>query len=478
MEDDHMVAQPAGSNDGVVQVYPHNPHYLMFQGKPTLLITSAEHYGALINPDFDIPAYLDVLARYDLNYTRVYPGAYIEVEGMFIENNTLAPKMGRHLLPWARSAEPGAWDGGPKYDLSAWSEEYFERLHIFIAEAARRDIIVELCFFNCQYAESWHACALNPANNIQAIGPADFNAVQTLESPALVEAQARYVEKIVREVNGYDNVILEICDEPTLKGTPAALAAAWIDHLAGVIAAVERGLPKQHVVAQQVMLGIDFTRDARIPLITTQYICQSSEQIGGVEALDTLYALNKPIECNETAYYPIWYEGDVESASRAEAWEFMVGGGAAFNHLNGRFTVTDPRGATPDNHRVLRALKCLRTFLEGVSFAEMVKDTSFFTAGLEPGAHARGMSLAGSQYVLYIHHSTLKESGVNYVANWGDYEETLELHLPPGRYVAKWYHPEDLELVESREITLGEKPVLLRTPRYAFDIALKIYLHS
>jgi hypothetical protein len=42
--------------------------------------------------------------------------------------------------------------------------------------------------------------------------------------------------------------------------------------------------------------------------------------------------LHKPIELNETFYYPGWYKGDKVAASRVEAWEFMVGGGAGFNH--------------------------------------------------------------------------------------------------------------------------------------------------
>ena len=39
----------------------------------------------------------------------------------------------------------------------------------------------------------------------------------------------------------------------------------------------------------------------------------------------------------------------------------MVGGGASFNHLNGRFTAKDPAGNTPDNAQILSALK-----LEGI----------------------------------------------------------------------------------------------------------------
>jgi hypothetical protein len=461
-------------NKNVVQIYPGNPHYLMFKGEPILLITSAEHYGAVINPDFDFRPYLARLAEYGLNYTRIYPGAYVEVEGMFIENNMLAPKKGRHLLPWARSNVAGCWDGGNQYDLDAWSEDFFHRLRDFIAEAVRHDIVVEICFFNCQYEEGWHACPLNAANNIQQVGAEDYNDFQTLKNPELTTAQDRYVEKILREVNDFDNVILEICDEPTLKGTPAPQAVDWIDHLVGVIVAAENGLPKQHVIAQQYMNGVDFTRDKRVPLITTQYIRQSSEQIGGVEALDTVYHLQKPIELNETAFYPIWYEGDIEAASRAEAWEFMVGGGAAFNQLNGRFCVPDPAGNTPDNLRILTSLNHLKNFMVGFAFQEMVGGTSFLLSGLSEGSLAQGMSEEGRQYALYIHHSTLNENGVYYIADPGTYQENLVLLLPAGRYRADWVLPEENRTLQSVEFEHagGEKSV--SSPVYTFDIALRI----
>jgi len=37
----------------LLRVSAANPHYLEYRGKPILLISSAEHYGAVINQDFD-----------------------------------------------------------------------------------------------------------------------------------------------------------------------------------------------------------------------------------------------------------------------------------------------------------------------------------------------------------------------------------------------------------------------------------------
>ena len=44
------------------EIHTDNPRYFLFRGEPTVLITSAEHYGAVLNADFDCVKYLDMLA--------------------------------------------------------------------------------------------------------------------------------------------------------------------------------------------------------------------------------------------------------------------------------------------------------------------------------------------------------------------------------------------------------------------------------
>src|SRR6266498_2832934 len=75
-----------------LSLHPDNPHYFLFRGKPTVLVTSGEHYGAVLNLDFDYRKYLDTLAKDGLNNTRTWSGAYCEAPGDFnIASNTLAP---------------------------------------------------------------------------------------------------------------------------------------------------------------------------------------------------------------------------------------------------------------------------------------------------------------------------------------------------------------------------------------------------
>jgi len=84
-------------------LHPDNPHYFLWRGKPTVLITSGEHYGAVLNLDFDYATYLKELEAKKLNLTRTWSGAYCEPVGAFnITSNTLAPARGKFISPWAR----------------------------------------------------------------------------------------------------------------------------------------------------------------------------------------------------------------------------------------------------------------------------------------------------------------------------------------------------------------------------------------
>src|SRR3974390_3517107 len=92
---------PAAPSDPIA-LHPQNPHYFLWRGQPTVLITSGEHYGAVLNADFDYVKYLDTLAADKLNLTRTWTGGtYCESADAFnIARNTLAPLAGGFLCPF------------------------------------------------------------------------------------------------------------------------------------------------------------------------------------------------------------------------------------------------------------------------------------------------------------------------------------------------------------------------------------------
>ncbi|MGA2983726.1 MAG: hypothetical protein ABSG32_07915 [Terriglobia bacterium] len=464
-----------------LKVHPANPHYYLFNGEPTVLITSAEHYGAVVNLDFDYVKYLDALKAYGMNYTRIYPGAVLELVDEYMKGNPLGPKPQRTIVPWARSNEPGHVYGGNKFDLDKWNPEYFARLKDFIAKAAERGIVVEICFFNSEYLINWPVSPLYYENNIQGVGKCDFEDFQRLNRPELVQRQSEYVSKITQEVNAYDNVVLEICDEPS-NFTAHADAGPWVGHLLQVVHDTEERLPRKHLVAQEVEgpLGgpVDFSGTSLVSVIVGQYVWggdADSDQMGGMKGLDYEYRYNKPMELNETAYYPGWYhDTDPVAASRVEAWEFMVGGGASFNHLNSRFTAEDPAGNTPDNAQVMAALRNLKSFIYSFNFLKMRAGADFVVSGVPASVYCRGMSQRGEQYALYHHHSELEHDQMYYIVKPGHYHETLVLDLPGGTYRADWVDPASGSVISSATFTHQGGKKNLDTPEHTVDIALRI----
>lgn len=466
----------ARSNAQTIRIDSANPHYYFFDGKPTVLVTSAEHYGAVVNGDFDYVAYLNALQSYGLNYTRIYPGYLFEPMGKFMTGNTLGAKPASLVLPWARSNQPGYLLSGNKFDLDEWNPAYFRRLEDFIAQAGKRGIVVEICFFNGQYSDTWPLSPLYYENNIQGVGHNGYRDAQTLKYPGLVQREDAYVRKIVQEVNSFDNVILEVCDEPALF-TPIADAGPWVAHMLVVTRNAEIHLPKKHLIGQEVQGPvdgpIDFSGNPADSIVITQYLWHTHDwEMGGLQGLDLEYRHNKPIEQNETNYYPL-YAGDAVADSRVEAWEFMVGGGGSFNQLNGSFTVENPAGSTPDNAKVLSALRNVKRFIDSFDFVDMVPDRGFVVSGIDRATHYRGLSQYGKQYALYIHHSE-GGGGSAYTVTPGHYQERLVLSLPAGKYKADWIDPASYAILATETFAHPGGSHLLVTPAYAVDISLRI----
>lgn len=272
------IVMPNASAGDPIRLHPSNPHYFLYDQNPTVLITSAEHYGAVVNADFDYATYLQTLHDAGLNYTRIFTGTYVEVPGSFgIQHNTLAPTTGRFLAPWKRTDQPGPFHGEPKWDLDQWNEDYFDRLRDFISTALAKGVVVEVTLFCSTYQDAyWKRNPQNPSNNLSGLDDkvTRLNSL-TLADPKLTAIQTELVQKIVRELNPYDNVIYEIQNEPwsdhgqnatrilrTLDPKPGqeswfkwAVVAdeaslAWQKVIAQTIVNTEATLPKQHLIAQ------------------------------------------------------------------------------------------------------------------------------------------------------------------------------------------------------------------------------------
>ena len=93
--------RPAAAADKPLSLHPDNPHYFLFRGKPTILLTSGEHYGAVLNLDFDYFPYLDELKDAHPSISRSpFRGRTAKIPPAFgIVDNMLAPQPKRFLSP-------------------------------------------------------------------------------------------------------------------------------------------------------------------------------------------------------------------------------------------------------------------------------------------------------------------------------------------------------------------------------------------
>ena len=205
---------PSAPAAEALRQHPANPRCFLFRGRPAVLVGSTEHYGAVLNPDFEWRRYLDTIGADGLDLVRIFSGAYFEKSGDFgIRDNTLAPAPGRALVPWARSTTPGARGGGNLWDLDRWDPAYFERLRGFVEEASRRSIVVEVALFSSNYS-GWSMSPFHADNNVNGLRALDKRKVHTLDNGPLLARQEALVRRMVAELAPFDNVYYEVQNEP------------------------------------------------------------------------------------------------------------------------------------------------------------------------------------------------------------------------------------------------------------------------
>lgn len=453
-----------------LRVHAPNPRYLEWRGRPAVLIGSGEHYGALVNLDFDFARYFATLQKDGLNVTRVFSGAcYVEPQGAFhIEGNTLAPAKGRYLAPWARSTQPGAWDGGNRWNLEGWNEDYFTRLRELVSAADKAGVVVEFNFFCPFYADKenktkslmWPLSPFHPANRTTDIGDTPHDKLYSLEAdPRALAAQERFVRRVVAELKDAGNVYYEVCNEPYFGG----VTMDWQHRIIDLIEDAQGAHEAKKVISLNIA-----NRSARIerphPAVGLFNFHYTYPPIAVAEN----WALNKAMGNNETGF-----RGQKDEVYRNEAWDWLLAGGATFNHLDYSFIAghedgafvypdTQPGGGTP----ALRSqLGVLKRFMESLDFVHL-KPSNDLVSGLGAGASIQLLAQPGKQYAGYLHHSGKKSKELNR----GRWQDTFTIRAAEGSYRVEWIDPVSGRVLEEAAISKLD----LKTPVYETEIALKI----
>jgi hypothetical protein len=442
-----------------IQLHPDNPHYFLWRGQPTVLITSGEHYGAVLNADFDYVKYLDTLAADRLNLTRTWTGGtYCEPASAFnIAHNTLAPLAGRFVCPFSRSGQLGYKGGGNRFDLERWDESYFKRFRDFVGKASAHGVVVEVNLFCPFYEDSmWALSPLHPANNVNSVGVglARTNVYTLDRHGGTLAWQERLVRKFVEELREFDNVYYEICNEPYFGG----VTLDWQRHIADVIGEAQREHPNKKLISQNIANDRAKVVNPHPAVSIFNFHYATPPDTVGMN-----YALDRVIGDNETGF-----KGTNDAPYRTEAWEFIVAGGGLYNNLdysfvagheNGRFVypANQPGGGNPAFRHQMRIL---RDFINGFEFVKMKPDGTVIKGGVPKETLRVALAEAGRAYAIYLRRGV--EHG------------TLEVELPAGKYSAEWISPLNGAALKTEEFAHSGGTRSLAAPEPAGEIALRI----
>ena len=189
----------------------------------------------------------------------------------------------------------------------------------------------------------------------------------------VVRYQKAYIAKITTELNEYDNVIFDLCDEPSLVGQPDgniivmpdSKVAPWLLAMKDAFLKAEEPLPKKHILGQTVQnLSPDFSRAEWCQWLPAEYVTPAGK------AIDKDYAVNKPIVDVESDYFGYGLTGAYTVDDiRLEGWWFMLRGGAGFINLNGEYRHGQETGGKSTQTIIVPQKKILLDFMNSLNLA-------------------------------------------------------------------------------------------------------------
>jgi hypothetical protein len=344
---------------------------------------------------------------------------------------TLAPKPNRYACPWARSDTPGYYDGGNKFDLSRFDPDYFDRMKDFMEAADESGVVVEYTLFCPLYRnELWDASPMNVKNNISGVGDCLRTEALTLKHADLLAVQLAFTRKLVRELNEFDNLYFEVCNEPYFGG----VTMEWQHEIVDAIIETERDLPNKHLISMNIANGRAKVEDPHpgISIFNFHYCVPP-------DVVQMNWKLQGVIGENETGF-----RGSDDLLYRTEAWDFLMAGGGLYNNLDYSFTppfpdgtfsgYSSPGGGSPE---LREQLGILRRFLESFDFLDMVPDNNVILS-VDPELAAYTLVEPGEQYAVYLHAPLPNKPRRITDHVMENVTANLRLDLPEGEYAIEW----------------------------------------
>jgi hypothetical protein len=299
-----------------------------------------------------------------------------------------------------------------------------------------------------------------------------------LDSPEVFARQEQLVRYLVRELNGFDNLLFELQNEPWAdlrepvelldphKGDrvpnvpnqveiPKPESVEWQRAIARVIVDEESRLPHRHLIAQNI-------NNICLPL-------RDSDLVPEAGIINFHYARSEAVTWNRGLDRVIGFDesgfaGTEDATYRRQAWEFLMAGGGLFNSLDYSFSVgfedgsdLQPKSPGGGSRELRRQLKVLSDFLHRFDLSRLQPD--YQSVIRASGVVARCLSVPGHQYAIYL---------------WGRSPAELSLNLPAGSYGIQWIHVVSGDILAANTLEHPGGPCRIQSPEFALEIALEV----
>ena len=401
--------------------------WLTYQGEYQYFMgVDAQQLAA--DPALDYEAILDQFEEYRINKVRVWLDCYWDPDD--------------YLHPWQYS---GGADG--LFDLDQWNDAYWERLRAMVEAARVRGIIVEVSIFSAYPSRvdwwigdmrvAWNGdYNSNGAFSTNASGHFfpeffDLDYAETSDSgTTLQEYQQALVDKALLELDDFDNVYYEVCNEFFEFAHDIGYDVyPWQQHWTAYLRAHTSHVVTAHVhdATSGNVDGVEYFWDRDdVDVLNFHLYQRDPNRIS--DLLHSSQQRDRVLQCNESFD---WYTDGAADPTKIdnltrEAWGWFLAGGY-FAFYNGQHTEYAGWDTLGERARVVRDLT------ERVRFWEMSpvdpSGTEYDDLLVSQGLTSNWQVLAnpGSQYVVYY---------------WGsDARSDTTIELGEGTYEATWFDP-------------------------------------
>jgi len=317
------IARPLAASD--------NPHYFKDANGTTLILTGSHTWNTLQDwgtggspQALDFDAFVKFLRAHGHNFTLLWTVEMPKFCGLPTTESS-SPDFSVSPLPYKRTGPGTATDGGLKFDLTKFDQNFFDRLRMRAQALNSAGIYVGVYLFTGEFLNIYRCPSdgypLTGANNINGVddgyaGGRQGIGATTMTAPnTITRFQDVYVEKVIETLNDLPNVLWIVSEEAPSN------SLWWNDHQISHIRSYESRKPHQHPIGYAAPISawdsIVYNSDA--DWVAPSVVVSPASSCGTGKP-----ACKVNVNDSDHSYFGMWNE--TPQQNRSYAWENFTTG--------------------------------------------------------------------------------------------------------------------------------------------------------